>query len=124
MFAASSLPGSTYPQVEFFDAADKVVHIAIYAGLAFLGTRAIFLSTSIPTRPGWRWRLVVLGALIAFVYGGLDEIHQAFVPERSPDVLDLVADVLGGLTGGFAFTLVQRWRPRLAMAVRSDAVAS
>lgn len=37
----------------------------------------------------------VAAALIAAAYGASDEWHQAFVPSRSSDVADLVADAAG-----------------------------
>jgi len=40
-------------------------------------------------------RNVWLALLLASAYGVSDEIHQAFVPGRSADVLDWLADTLG-----------------------------
>jgi VanZ family protein len=34
----------------------------------------------------------------------LDEIHQHFVPGRTPEVLDVLADIGGGLLGVWLFT--------------------
>jgi VanZ family protein len=38
----------------------------------------------------------------------LDEIHQSFVPGRMPEVLDVLADVGGGLLGVWLFIVLAR----------------
>lgn len=40
---------------------------------------------------------ILLG--IGAIYGMTDELHQMFVPGRSPDVLDWLADVFGLFVG-------------------------
>jgi VanZ family protein len=41
-------------------------------------------------------RSLVMGAFaLAVLYGVSDEVHQSFVPGRTPDVEDLLADALG-----------------------------
>ncbi len=37
-----------------------------------------------------------------------DEIHQMFVSSRSADILDWVADVIGGFMGAFGFYRVTK----------------
>jgi VanZ family protein len=51
---------------------------------------------------------MVLALGIVAAYGALDEIHQAYVPGRSPDFSDLAWDVAGGLTGVTAYTVFAR----------------
>lgn len=46
--------------------------------------------------------------LLATVYGLLDEVHQSFVPERSPTLQDLVADSLGAMVFLLLLYLVHR----------------
>lgn len=41
------------------------------------------------------WRVI----LAALVFGASTEIIQYFLPKRSADVLDLLADMLGAITG-------------------------
>jgi VanZ family protein len=40
-------------------------------------------------------RAALLAWLIATAYGVTDELHQRYVPHRTADVADLVADALG-----------------------------
>jgi hypothetical protein len=49
-----------------------------------------------PRAAWWAWVLVVLYAIG-------DEIHQAFVPGRTPLVTDVAIDSIGGLLGIYAY---------------------
>ncbi|CAN5674842.1 VanZ family protein [soil metagenome] len=96
IFFASSRP--TLP-VALDSGTDKLAHFGAYAVLGFaLGhARAAFgLSPAVAT-------------LIGGLYALSDEVHQSFVPGRSPDFGDWVADALGILAGLFAHHL---WRHR------------
>jgi VanZ family protein len=88
---------------------DKTAHFLGYAALGGSLVRAI--SGGRPS--AMTLRKVLLAALIATLYGASDELHQAFVPGRTPDVLDLVADALGGLAGAAFLTGVARGLPAL-----------
>jgi VanZ family protein len=73
--------------------ADKLAHAGVFALLALLAAWGLARSF-----PGWeRVRVLLLSLLLAVVYGGLDELHQRFVPGRTPDPLDLAADAAGAL---------------------------
>ena len=73
------LPGPELPGI------DKVAHFAAYALLASL----LIFATE-------RSRLPLAAAVVlALLYGASDEIHQMYVPGRSPDVLDWFADAAG-----------------------------
>jgi VanZ family protein len=82
---------------------DKVAHFGVFALLGALCARA-FLGMRV--RLAWLW-----GALAAALYGVSDEIHQSFVPSRSAEVLDAVADAAGALAGAAAWSwAAARWR--------------
>jgi VanZ family protein len=94
----SSLPAE--PRIPHFD---KVAHFGAYAllgGLLAFATDRARLS-------------VAVAVVLALAYGASDEIHQMFVPGRSPDVLDWAADAAGVLTACLLYT---RWRSRRAAA--------
>jgi VanZ family protein len=76
---------------------DKSSHSIAYAGLGVLMTRA--LAGGLGVRVGVR--AACLGALLTAVYGLTDELHQMFVPGRSADLYDVVADGIGGVIGAF-----------------------
>jgi VanZ family protein len=81
---------------------DKVAHVGAFAGLAFLLT---WLGKA---AGGRRWKLFagVLG--LAAAYGIFDETTQALVRDRTPDVLDWLADMVGAWLGIIGFVVVRR----------------
>jgi VanZ family protein len=73
---------------------DKAGHSIGYAMLGALVLRAL-------ARARWNnvtWKTALLAVAITTVYGVSDEWHQAFVPGRSPDPFDVVADMTGAAT--------------------------
>lgn len=91
---------------------DYVLHAIEYAGLAVLLARA--LNGGIVRRvPGgrlaWSWIFCVL-------YAVSDEAHQYFVPGRSSDVHDVLADAVGAALALAAFTAAQRMLLRDGLA--------
>ncbi len=106
IWTLSSLHLTDVP-VRDFPLGDKGVHFVEYGILGFLVAHATLRSW--PRHPALR--TLPLAVLIAFGWGVLDEIHQAFVPGRSAEVLDLVADVLGASAGAalrFAVRVARR----------------
>ena len=75
-----------------FFGSDKVAHFCAYALLAFLTARALWHYGQFRSA---RWG----GALVAIAYGVSDEFHQSFVPGRTSDWRDLVADAIGAAVG-------------------------
>lgn len=78
---------------------DKIGHFTMYCILGLLAARA-----ARQTWHRWGWGWFVAGGLIL---GALDEFQQRFIPTRSSDLLDWVADATGFLIG---FWLVYRRR--------------
>jgi VanZ family protein len=90
---------------------DKLLHVSEYLVLAVLLARA--LNNGI-RRPVGAPRLLLTWSLCV-AYAVTDEIHQMFVPGRSPDVRDAVADACGAALGLLMLQAAQRaWlgRPR------------
>ena len=84
----SSLQPAALPSALPVPASDKVAHCVMFAILlsSFRGWRGW-------NAPAWDWLPGAIAASIFVAVG--DEWHQSFVPGRTPDVLDLVADVVG-----------------------------
>lgn len=95
----SSQPADDLPRPSF-PGEDKLVHLAIYAGLGALAARA-----AARARLGRRGA-ILLAACLAFAL--FDEWYQRFTPGRSSDLLDVLADALGASAG---FLLVLRYHP-------------
>ena len=101
-----TLPAPSVPGI------DKVFHAGEYGVLAFLSARALFPILR-RYQYGMRWGYVVLGCLL---YATSDEMHQAFIPGRSCDPYDMIADVFGaGLAALVACMLSRRLRRLLSV---------
>ena len=83
---------------------DKGAHVIAYAALGAALVRALAGGRAAAMRPS----TIATAALLAAIYGATDELHQRFVPERTPELLDLVADAAGGLAGAVLFAAAAR----------------
>lgn len=84
---------------------DKGAHFIAYGVLAILYLIALLRTLD----PRWRahpWKVVGIAIALSMLWGGLDELHQAFVPNRSPEWADLAADTLGATVAAFLFMKV------------------
>lgn len=104
----TSIPGSDLPHVSFmsFRDSDKLVHGTMYAIFAFLAVRSLLRAGRPPIQAVL---VVVLG--IAF-FAALDEWHQQFIPGRSMDVFDWLADISGATIGTLVAAMAPRVRER------------
>jgi VanZ family protein len=96
IFFVSSLSNPPVPPTT-----DKPLHWLAYLGLAVVVVRA--LAGGLPRRIGFG--ILLPAMLITVAYGATDEVHQLFVPGRTGDVYDLMADGAGALAGTVACTL-------------------
>jgi VanZ family protein len=95
---------SSFPVKPPFENFDKLVHMGLY------GTLCLLLAGSLGVS-GFRKppRIILsLAVLISFLYGISDEMHQAFVPNRSCDPWDAVADGLGALLAALVLGLAMK----------------
>jgi VanZ family protein len=96
IFWESSLPEAplALPQM----VSDKAAHALEFCLLAFFVVRA--LAGGLPARI--RTGTLIAAMLITSAYGASDELHQLFVPNRSAEFLDWVADGTGAVCGSVA----------------------
>ncbi len=99
LFFLSSQPKLPEPPL-VFEGIDKLEHAIAYGVLAALVVWAQGAATS---------RTLVIGVALTSLYGASDEVHQMFVPGRSPDVVDWIADTAGACG---AVVLAAWWRKR------------
>mgnify|MGYP001825626037 CR=1 FL=1 len=93
IFIQSSYPATqSLPSIPHMD---KLAHTGAYALLGFLFFR-VFQTTSIQKNAVL---LVIFSALASSLYGISDEIHQYFVPSRTADIMDVLADAAGSVLG-------------------------
>ncbi len=99
IFGVSSIPDLS-PPVEI---SDKTAHSLVYSILGLLMFRALaggrIKALTIPN--------AVLAVLLSTLYGVSDELHQMFVPGRTAEWADIVADGVGATYGVGAALLVR-----------------
>ena len=92
IFALTSLPGSdnTYT----FKLGDKIDHFAAYFVLSIFMYLTMIMQNKKILFKEYPFKY---SFIIVFFYGVFDELHQIFIPGRSCDIFDLLADVLGSI---------------------------
>ena len=104
----TGLPGSVFPHVKPVVGLDKVAHFLMYAGFAFAciwGYRKQFVSNGL----AYKKKALLLTLVISIAFGGLTELMQEyFVPFRTGDWIDFLADCTGTLIGVLIFYLFFR----------------
>jgi len=96
---------SSYPSIESVPELpniDKVFHFVAYALLGALFLRA-FKTSRIKNNVKL---MLILSVLLSSLYGISDEIHQYFVPYRDADLMDVLADMLGGVMGVYIYQAI------------------
>ncbi|MBI5463901.1 MAG: VanZ family protein, partial [Ignavibacteriales bacterium] len=107
---------SSLPHVKFPLAPDKLAHGSVYFVLTWFGWRAFhFQSWSVFLRRN----ALVLAFFFTCVYGVTDEIHQIYVPGRTFDLSDMLADAIGA-----ALFLPTYWMFLRRMATRPEVPSS
>jgi VanZ family protein len=93
-----TLPGSAFPEEDWFDKIwfDKWVHVFLFGMLAWLCCFAL------KNVPGKKIRLFLLIAIACFLYGiAMEFVQKYFIPNRSFDIGDILADGVGSGIGVF-----------------------
>ncbi len=104
-FLLTSVPN---PRVEFpFPDFDKVVHFGLYGAMGFLC--ALWRKESGNSAGG----SVLSGLAFAAFAGAVDEIHQHWIPGRSMEFYDWLADASGGGIGALSSAFLPRLLPFL-----------
>jgi VanZ family protein len=85
-----------------------MVHLCAYFILGYLVRRALDRGRTPGHSP------VTVGMVLCVVWALADELHQTFVPLRSPEVWDFLADVAGSGAGIAVSHVRQRTEDRLA----------
>lgn len=77
---------------------DKLGHFVLFGLLNFFVTRAVL--AALPSRPPV-WAALSVGLTLALLVAA-EEYSQSYFPERTADIIDLLASYLGMFIGGFA----------------------
>ena len=101
LFTATTLPGNQLPDLHL---SDKIEHFSAFFILAvMLNLALIFQRKSFII---FKYAALVT-IIITLSYGAVDELHQLFIPGRSADIRDWLADSTGGILGVFILNLVK-----------------
>lgn len=84
---------------------DKVLHAVFYAILCFLVWRALWFQSRVGI---FQRHSLLVAFLFSFGYGIVMEWYQRYLPGRSPDIYDAVANG----TGALICVLVLMWRQK------------
>ena len=103
ILVVTSIPGADLPRVDFH-ASDKLVHATMYGIFAWLASRSLL-------RTGRPMRFVIMLVVVGIAaFGALDEWHQQFIPGRSMELFDWMADTSGAIIGAFTAVMALRVR--------------
>jgi len=85
----TSLPGAYMPDVKIND---KIEHFLAFGGLGFLLHLSLRIQNKflILKKIPWLFTIIIVACYAAF-----DELHQLFIPGRSCDIKDWIADMIG-----------------------------
>ena len=81
---------------DFIPNIDKLAHTIEYFILASLICFALRNAHQMELK-----RALITGAILAALYGITDEYHQSFIPQRSMDIFDWLADFAGAMAVNF-----------------------
>lgn len=98
---------SSFAAVAYIHISDKLVHFILYAGLSaslLIGARKAPFTRMFS--PYW------LVFILAVYFGVSDEYHQGFVPNRTVDIMDWLADTAGAAFGLIMIALLLKLRRR------------
>ncbi|MFP4501154.1 MAG: VanZ family protein [Candidatus Hydrogenedentota bacterium] len=101
LFMLSASPNPA-PGISRFPGADKAGHAVLYGGLA----AAVGIGMRRSQRAYSPRTLFYVPVIFAAAYGVSDEVHQWFVPGRTLDVWDVLADAAGAVLVQYALC---RW---------------
>jgi len=93
IFILSSVPSSAMPKMDILSH-DKLIHGTIFFIFGVFVYRALDPGNASQL---FSWKRALVSFAIVAGYGILDELHQHFVPGRTPDIYDALADAVGGL---------------------------
>jgi VanZ family protein len=85
---------------------DKLAHATEYFLFGLMAIRAM---AHLPWSPKTGW-VYILAILLSLGYGLSDEYHQRFVPGRTADLFDFMADALGIFLAAIMHYLLHRRR--------------
>lgn len=107
IFIISSIPEITPPSLGF-ELEDKVYHFIEYSIFSLL----LFLAFFKAKRDFFKKNVFLFSSLVGIAYAYSDEFHQRFIPGRSHDLYDFLADCLGIILVQAVLWSYLKWKKR------------
>jgi len=105
LYTLTSLPGYSLPKS--IKISDKVEHLLAYALFGVLFNLYFWEKLTVSSRKYFNLTLIIGG-----LYALFDEVHQLFIPMRSGEIFDWVADFLGLLISVWIIKIVLKYKPQ------------
>jgi VanZ family protein len=90
--------------------ADKLAHMSVFFVFCWFSRRALYFQSAVFFL---KKRSLIAAFLLTCFYGYFDEVHQLFVPGRTYDYFDLLADAIGALLFVILFQFSVRQQEKL-----------
>jgi VanZ family protein len=94
LFILTTIPADIVPQ--FFNAQDKLEHFSAYFLLSILLCLTLHFQSKNAQLSN---HAVLFTFILVLTYGIIDELHQSFIPGRTADITDWLADSFGASFG-------------------------
>lgn len=105
MCVALFTPGDNLPSTPLFPHKDKVIHFMIFGVLTFLWSRVGTLDANKKLKNlNFFTNYLVFGIILAILL----EYLQRYVPNRSFDLWDIAANIIGGTIGVICFYILYK----------------
>ncbi len=85
----------------FFDIVNTVPHGDKLGHFFLFGLLTLLLNLVLNFKSFRNWKMTPLGSILVFVFVTIEELSQAFFPNRTMDINDFIANVLGILVFTF-----------------------
>lgn len=102
--------GNKLPKVPLFPFADKLIHFGVFAVLTFLWARV----GTLDEEKKIKWRKLLTNLLVFSIFFPIFiEYLQMYVPNRSFELEDILANLFGGLIGFSGFIILYKAKSSL-----------
>lgn len=89
-------PGDKFPDANYFELQDKLIHLICFAGLSFLWCGVGIKKAELPKGKN----RLILNFILFGIFAGIGlEFAQRFIPYRSFDFMDMIVNEIGGILG-------------------------
>lgn len=103
-------PGDNLPKGPSFPHLDKIVHLFLFGVLTFLWSQV----GTLDGQQKIRWKILLTNLLVFMIlFPIFVEYVQGFVPNRSFEYEDIVANLIGGIIGFIGFIILYKVKPAL-----------